>query len=103
MLRLAMNVSLNERSRSKIPPADAGLAELVPDPEAPETELMKSEAAARIHKALRLVWPNYRAAVVLRDLEGLTYRETAESLGVPEGTAKSWAHRGRGRLKELLT
>ena len=103
MLRVAMNVSLNERGRSKIPPADAALAQLVPDPEAPETELMKSEAAARIHKALQLVRPNYRAAVVLRDLEGLTYRETAESLGVPEGTAKSWAHRGRGRLKELLT
>jgi RNA polymerase sigma-70 factor (ECF subfamily) len=39
---------------------------------------------------------------VLRDLEGLTYRETAESLGIAEGTAKSWVHRGRERLKELL-
>ena len=103
MLRLTMNVSLNERSRPKIPPVDAALAETIPGPETPESELIKFEAAARLHKALQLLRPNYRAAVVLRDLEGLTYRETAESLEVPEGTAKSWAHRGREQLKELLT
>ena len=103
MLRVAMNVSLNELDRRKLPRTDVTLAEDLPGPEAPETELMKSEAAAQLHKALQLVQPNHRAAVVLRDLEGLTYRETAESLGIAEGTAKSWVHRGRERLKELLT
>ena len=102
MLRLAMNVSLNERARHGFSRADIALAESVPGPEAPEAELMKSEVAAQVHEALQLVPPNHRAAVVLRDLEGLTYRETAESLGIPEGTAKSWVHRGRERLKELL-
>lgn len=102
LLRLAINVSLNERGRRNLPRADAALAELIPGSEAPEVELMRSEAAARIHEALRLVQPNHRAAVVLRDLEGLTYQETAESLGIAEGTAKSWVHRGRKRLKELL-
>jgi RNA polymerase sigma-70 factor, ECF subfamily len=102
LLRLAMNVSLNERSRRELPRTDTGSAESVPGTEAPETELLRSEAAARVHKALQLVQPNHRAAVVLRDLEGLTYRETAESLGIAEGTAKSWVHRGRERLKELL-
>ena len=102
MLRLAMNVSLNERSKRRVPPVDVALAQSIPTPETPEAELTKSEAAAQVHKALQLVQPNHRAAVVLRDLEGLSYRETGESLGVPEGTAKSWAHRGRGRLKELL-
>jgi RNA polymerase sigma-70 factor (ECF subfamily) len=89
ILRLAMNVSLNERSRREFPGADIALAESIPGPEAPETELMKSEVASVIHKALQLVQPNHRAAIVLRDLEGLTYQETAESLGVAEGTAKS--------------
>ena len=102
MLRIAMNVSLNERSRRELPRADVDLAEAVPGLETPEAELTKSEAAAQIHEALRLVQSDHRAAVVLRDLEGLTYRETAESLGVAEGTAKSWVHRGRARLKELL-
>jgi RNA polymerase sigma-70 factor (ECF subfamily) len=102
LLRLAMNVSLNERSRRELPRTDIGSAESIAGTEAPETELLRSEVAARVHKALQLVQPNHRAAVVLRDLEGLTYRETAESLGIAEGTAKSWVHRGRERLKELL-
>jgi RNA polymerase sigma-70 factor (ECF subfamily) len=103
MLRVAMNVSLNELGRRKLPRTDIALVEDLPGPEAPETELMKSDAAAQLREALQLVQPNHRAAVVLRDLEGLTYRETAESLGIAEGTAKSWVHRGRERLKELLT
>ncbi len=102
ILRVAMNVSLNERDRRKLPRADAASAESLPSLEAPEAELMKSEAVAEIHKALQLVRSNHRAAIVLRDLEGLTYQETAESLGIPEGTAKSWVYRGRERLKELL-
>jgi RNA polymerase sigma-70 factor (ECF subfamily) len=77
MLRIAMNVILNERSRREFPRADVNLAESVPGLETPEAELTKSEAAA-----LRLVQSNHRAAVVLRDLEGLTYRDTAsESRG----------------------
>ncbi len=103
MLRLAINVSLNESGRRELPRADFRSAESVPTLEVPEGELMKAEAASQVHKALQLVQPDHRAAVVLRDLEGLTYRETAESLGIAEGTAKSWIHRGRGRLKELLT
>lgn len=102
MLRVAMNVSLNERSRRELPRADIALAEHVSGPEAPEAELTKSEAAVEVHEALQLVQYNHRAAVVLHDLEALTYQETAESLGIAEGTAKSWVHRGRRRLKELL-
>ena len=103
MLRLAINVSLDQRGRRELPRADFASAEFIPALEVPEGELMKSEAASQVHKALQLVRSDHRAAVVLRDLEGLTYRETAESLGIPEGTAKSWVHRGRGQLKELLT
>jgi RNA polymerase sigma-70 factor (ECF subfamily) len=102
ILRLAMNVSLNERSRRELPRADVDLANTIPGPEAPEAEFVKTEAAARVHEVLQLVRSDHRAAIVLRDLEGLTYRETAESLGIAEGTAKSWVHRGRERLKELL-
>ena len=102
MLRVAMNVSLNERKRRRLPRADAALAEAIPGPDAPEAELTKSEVVAQIHKALQLIQLNHRAAVVMRDLEGLTYQEIAETLEVAEGTARSWVHRGRERLKELL-
>lgn len=103
MLRLAISVSLNERGRRELPRADFASAESIPAREVPEDELVRSEAASEVHKTLQLVQPDHRAAVVLCDLEGLTYRETAEPLGVAEGTVKSWVHRGRGRLKELLT
>ena len=59
LLRVAMNVSLNERSRREIPRADVDLARFVPGLETPETELTKSEEAAQIHEALRLVQPNH--------------------------------------------
>ena len=103
LLRLAMNVSLNERSRRELPRADIALAESIPGPHNPEVELTKSEVASQIHNALQLVRSDHRAAVVLGDLEGLTYKETAEVLGITENTARSWAYRGRKRLKELLT
>lgn len=103
MLRLAINVSLNERGRRELPRADFASAQSITTREVPEDELMRSEVASEVHKALQLVQADHRAAIVLRDLEGLTYRETAESLGVAEGTVKSWVHRGRGSLKELLT
>ena len=103
VLRIAMNVGLNERSRRELPRTDIVSAESILGTEASEAELLRSEAAAQVHKALQLVQPNHRAAVVLRDLEGLTYEEIGEYLAIPEGTAKSWVHRGRGRLKELLT
>jgi RNA polymerase sigma-70 factor, ECF subfamily len=100
LLRVAMNVSLNERSsRRKGSHNSIGLAQVVASTEA---ELMRAEAAIQMHNALQLVRPDHRAPIVLRELEGLTYQETAESLGIPEGTAKSWVHRGREQLKRIL-
>jgi len=100
MLRLAINVSLNERGRRKGSSPEGAWPAPAPGP---ESELLRSEASARLYEALQLVTPNHRAAIILRDLEGLPYREVAESLEVPEGTARGWASRGRTKLKELLS
>lgn len=43
-----------------------------------------------------------REAVVLYHLDGLSYRELAEVLGVPIGTVMTWLHRGRKRLREVI-
>jgi RNA polymerase sigma-70 factor, ECF subfamily len=107
LVRGAMNVSLNERT-SKRKVAHSISSCLAPQQyvasteEAPEAELMRTEAAGRMHDALELVRADHRAAIVLREFEGLTYQETAESLGITEGTAKSWVHRGRKQLKRIL-
>ena len=101
MTRLAVHVSLNALDRRK------RFNPLVDEHEAPglgpEAEAVRSESVTELHCALQQLQPNHRAAVVLRDLEGISYREIAEHLDVPEGTAKGWVHRGRQQLKELLT
>jgi RNA polymerase sigma-70 factor (ECF subfamily) len=55
-----------------------------------------------IQKALMKVKETYREAVILRDIQGMSYEEIAEILGVNEGTVKSRINRGRAQLQELL-
>ena len=55
-----------------------------------------------IQTALRHLAPEYRAAVVLCDIEGLSYEEIAATLGVKIGTVRSRIHRGRAQLRDAL-
>ena len=56
----------------------------------------------RIDRALAALSPDLREVVVLRDVEGLEYKEIAAALDVPIGTVESRLFRARQRLKELL-
>jgi len=58
--------------------------------------------AELIQKALLKVHHAYREAVVLRDIQELSYEEIAEILGIEVGTVKSKINRGRAQLKVLL-
>lgn len=60
------------------------------------------EQASLIQAALARINPLFRAAVVLRDITGLSYEEIAEILGVSLGTVKSRILRGREALREEL-
>jgi RNA polymerase sigma-70 factor (ECF subfamily) len=55
-----------------------------------------------IHEALEALPPDFRTAVVLCDLEGLSYREIAEVMDCPMGTVMSRIHRGRAQLRVAL-
>ena len=57
---------------------------------------------ADIDAALARLAPEFRAAVVLRDLVGLDYAEIGDILGVPPGTVRSRIARGRGALADHL-
>ncbi|TMQ79547.1 RNA polymerase sigma factor SigE, partial [Actinomadura soli] len=57
---------------------------------------------ADIQRALDDLVPEYRAAVVLCDIEGLSYEEIAATLNVKLGTVRSRIHRGRAQLREAL-
>ena len=55
-----------------------------------------------IQAALRALPPDYRAAVVLCDIEGFSYEEIAATMGVKLGTVRSRIHRGRAQLRTAL-
>jgi RNA polymerase sigma-70 factor (ECF subfamily) len=55
-----------------------------------------------VQQALEALAPEYRAAVVLCDIEGLSYEEIAVTLGVKLGTVRSRIHRGRAQLRTAL-
>ncbi|MBF0688872.1 MAG: RNA polymerase sigma factor SigE [Cellulomonas sp.] len=55
-----------------------------------------------VQRALDALPPEYRAAVVLCDIEGLSYEEIAVTLGIKLGTVRSRIHRARARLRVAL-
>lgn len=68
----------------------------------PEASLLRKERAELLREAIaELPWV-LREALVLRELEGLTYKEIANIAGVPVGTVMSRLSRARERLQQLL-
>jgi RNA polymerase sigma-70 factor (ECF subfamily) len=53
--------------------------------------------------ALRRLTSDHREVIVLREIEGFSYDEIAETLKIPRGTVESRLHRARGELRKLLT
>jgi len=75
-----------------------------PDPSpTPEEEVQRKDTVGRVREAIEAIPEPFREAVVLRDLEELSYAEIAEVTAVPVGTVMSRLARGRSMLaKELL-
>ena len=101
LYRITVNLSINwvkgesrrrtalrpVRSRAGADPADA---------------LVQEETRAELLKLLEGLPVEYRACLVLKDVEGLSYSTIAEILEIPEGTAASRVARARQRLTEML-
>jgi RNA polymerase sigma-70 factor (ECF subfamily) len=68
----------------------------------PHQALMEDDRRSFLRRGLDLLPEKLREAVVLRDLQGLSYQEMAERLSLPEGTVKSRINRGREELSRLL-
>jgi RNA polymerase sigma factor (sigma-70 family) len=69
-----------------------------PDAETPEVALIAKSSAEQLRAAITALPPPFRETLVLRDIEGLDYREIAEATAVPIGTVMSRLARARGRL-----
>ena len=110
LFRIAANLARSDARRRAVRGPTLSLEEEgIEPPAAPSARLSPERAAqaAEAREALRRALPRvpsvFREAVLLRDVEGWSYREIAEMLGVEEGTVKSRAHRGRKRLRDLLS
>lgn len=69
---------------------------------APDTAYADQLFDDDVERALATLPPDFRAAVVLCDVEGLAYEEIAEILGAKMGTVRSRIHRGRAMLRSAL-
>jgi RNA polymerase sigma-70 factor (ECF subfamily) len=101
--RIAVNASLDElRRRRRRPPAiDVGLRDTARTPVAGDHATGVVDRLV-LEKALATLSPEFRAAVVLRDVAGLDYAEIAQALGIPPGTVRSRIARGRAALADAL-
>lgn len=103
LVRQAARCHRRRGSRKTVPldelsePAKAVLAGSRPSPSAGELDLRMDVAAV-----LDTLSPDHREVIVLRELQGLSYEEIAEALGVPRGTVESRLFRARRHLAERL-
>ncbi|HET9958967.1 MAG TPA: sigma-70 family RNA polymerase sigma factor [Polyangiaceae bacterium] len=68
----------------------------------PESQALRRILEAEIHQALQELPTDFRLAVVLSDIEDLSYKEISDIMGCPIGTVMSRLHRGRRILKSRL-
>jgi RNA polymerase sigma-70 factor (ECF subfamily) len=103
--RICVNLCLRRREQlSQAQVRESSEVEVEPvDTQTPEDELVQREQAAQLRRALRALPREYRTALVLREVNSLSYEEIAEVLGLPMGTVKSRVHRGRMLLKDRLS
>jgi RNA polymerase sigma factor (sigma-70 family) len=76
-----------------------------PDYHAPNPEelLLQNDSGNLLHQVLENLPSSLREVLVLREIEGMSYREIANITGVPLGTVMSSLSRARGRLRQTLT
>jgi RNA polymerase sigma-70 factor, ECF subfamily len=67
-----------------------------------ETRMLSDELSRHVQNAIAALPLRYRAPVVLREMEGWSYQDIAQTLGCREGTVKSRIARGRERLRRAL-
>ena len=116
LFRLATNVCLmrirhRETEPSRLLPLEDYLpkleegetSQMVDWADRPEDALLSKESREKMIEALDKLPPEYRAVFILRDIEGFSNAETAESLGISVAAVKSRLHRARLALRGMLS
>jgi RNA polymerase sigma-70 factor (ECF subfamily) len=108
LFRIARNVARDRRGswwsrvRAPLDAAAEALATAQPLAPSPHEALEAAESAAAVQRALRLLPEKHRVVLVLREVEGMSYDEIADALGVAVGTVESRLHRARAGLARRL-
>lgn len=109
MLRIVTNLYINRyRQRQRGPQLASLEDDRVIEPVAGETDepdrlVFDEMLGAEVETALAKVPDDFRLAVILSDIEGMSYQEIADVTGVPIGTVRSRLARGRAMLRKELT
>jgi RNA polymerase sigma-70 factor (ECF subfamily) len=99
----SLDAASNHRKASSDHQASALVDRLTADPtQQPSSELETKEKHQQVLAALGRLDPEYRAVLVMRDIEGMEYQEMADTLGLPLGTLKSRLFRARLALRDEL-
>jgi len=105
LCRIARSVAHDRRrgwwSRLRAP-LEAAAGRLDPPPATPDEALAAAETARSVRSALARLPEKHRVVLVLREVDGMSYDEIAESLGIPVGTVESRLHRAREGLARRL-
>jgi len=107
LYRITANVCRDELRRLKRRPT-ISLEDLpleppdLPSTESPEDYTMRQELSQQIQSGLDQLPPELRIAVILRNIQGLSYEEIAQALNCPLGTVRSRISRGRTQLRDYL-
>lgn len=107
LLTIVRNTSVDWLKRNRNAAAaisyDGGPSDPVEPSPDPEESLLISRDRDQVRQALEQLPSDFREAVVLREMEGLSYKEIAAAIGVPLGTVMSRLSRGRDWLKRILS
>ena len=98
LFRIAVRRALDELKK-RLRKAEVALADDGRQVDEPHKQL---DAGWDLERALSRLTPEHRAALILKEVEGLSYQEIAESLGWPMGTVATRIHRARLELKASL-
>jgi RNA polymerase sigma-70 factor (ECF subfamily) len=106
LYRIGVNEAKRRMHQGERAPRTVSLQESPADPpdlsEAPEPQTERSAIRDALEHAVRALRADYRAPLVLRDVEGLTTAEAAEVLGISEAALKSRLHRARALVRDAL-
>lgn len=98
--RIAVNAAIDELRRRKRTKA---LTQAISEEPREEVRFDRVLETERVRAAIGKLQPEQRVCLTLREMEGLSYEEIAESLGWPIGTVRSRIHRARARIRRLLS